>query len=266
MNPLDDLILNALLRTGPQGVVSQKEDDRIEFKEIFDNSSKEAKAKYAKEMAALCNYQGGYLIFGVDDKQNLIGLKNFSEPDNALLADDINTYFSPAIRFASKAIVIEGRQLFVVHVAKRASIPTVCVKGFQEDLKVSTIYWRYAAQSSPIKPGDLIDLLNSLRGESNNELTEITKREFRAKYKPRLQTLGSTSGLEFGIRIENKGEDAIVQGFEIIDSNIDLAKISLYRWPGPVTILKHNQIKITGSSPEAAQNLKFTLLLKYTDV
>jgi len=100
MDPLDDLILESILRTDENGIVLQKEDDKIEYKAIFDNSSKEAKAKYAKELAALHNYDGGYLIFGVDDHtKELIGLNAFQEPDNADLTNDINNYFSPAIRY-----------------------------------------------------------------------------------------------------------------------------------------------------------------------
>jgi len=75
MGPLDDIILKGILNTDATGNVLQKEDDKIEYKEVFENGSKEAKAKYAKELAALCNYDGGYLFFRVSDDGNIVGLK-----------------------------------------------------------------------------------------------------------------------------------------------------------------------------------------------
>jgi predicted HTH transcriptional regulator len=40
----------------------------IEFKAWMNPKTPEAKAKLARHLAALANYGGGYLIFGVDDK------------------------------------------------------------------------------------------------------------------------------------------------------------------------------------------------------
>jgi hypothetical protein len=220
MGPLDDIILKGILAIGSAGKLLQKEDDKIEYKELFENGSKEAKAKYAKEMAALYNYEGGYLIFGVNDASELVGLKSFVEPDNAELVNDINNYFSPAIRFQSKKIHISGKDVFVIYIEKRNSIPTVCIKGHQDTLREATIYCRYSAQSAPITAGDLINLLNSLKGEDSKELVEIAKKDFRSKFKPRLELNGvSKNGNELKFSIENRGEIAHVDNFEILESN-----------------------------------------------
>ena len=222
MGPLDDIILKGILNTDATGKVFQKEDDKIEYKEFFENGSKEAKAKYAKEMAALFNYDGGYLIFGVSDAGELVGLKDFKEPDNAELVNDINTYFSPAIRFQSKQFKINGVEVFVIYVERRTTIPAVCIKSHQDTLKEATIYWRYSAQSAPISSGDLINLLNSLKGENSKELVEIAKKDYRSKFKPRLELNGEMkSGNEVKIRIENRGEIAHVDEFQIIESNCE---------------------------------------------
>jgi hypothetical protein len=220
MGPLDDIILRGFLATDSSGRVFQKEDDKVEYKEVFENGSKEAKAKYAKEMAALYNYEGGYLIFGVNDASELVGLKGFTEPDNAELVNDINNYFSPAIRFQSKKIAVGGKDIFVIYIEKRNSIPTVCIKSHQVTLKEGTIYWRYSAQSAPITAGDLIHLLNSLKGEDSKEIVEIAKKDFRSKFKPRLELNGPMkNGNEVKFRIENRGEIAHVDSFEILESN-----------------------------------------------
>jgi hypothetical protein len=267
MDALDDILINNILRTDHVGKVLQGEDDRIEYKESFDNGSKDAKAKYAKEMAALHNYKGGYLIFGVKDGTlELTGLNNFTPPDNAELVNDINVYFSPAIRFKTRLVNTNGKVVFVIYVEERKSIPTVCIRGHQDTLKESTIYWRYTAKSAPINSGDLINLLNGLKGEGSKELVEVAKREYRSKFKPRLRSSTATSGDEFGIHIENEGGDAIVDKFYVTESSIDKGKVFLYQWNQPVTIRKSGSIKITGNSPISASQLAFKMKMEYRDI
>jgi len=269
MDPLDDLILTGILRTDAHGKVLQQEDDKVEFKEIFDNSSKEAKAKYVKEMAALYNFQGGYLIFGVSDTTlELVGLTGFTPPDNAELVNDLSTYFSPAIRFKTKELVTGGKKVFVVYVEKRSSIPTVCIRPYPNILNESTIYWRYSAQSSPIRPGDLIDLLNSLRGEESKRLTEIAEKDFKSKFKPRLFLNGVGHGNdEVTIRVENRGEIAHVDGFEVLEKNIE--QLFLPAWKGyPIEKGRSVQLQIrpSGAGPNINwQHLHFKFALKYHD-
>ena len=46
---------------------AQEESLDVEFKRSLDLSSKEGKAKLAKEICALCNFGGGWIGFGRDD-------------------------------------------------------------------------------------------------------------------------------------------------------------------------------------------------------
>lgn len=266
MDPLDNFIIEGILQTNANGIVLLKEDDRVEYKLIFDNGSKEAKAKYGKELAALYNYQGGYLIFGVDDTTNeLVGLSNFVQPDNADLSNDINSYFSPAINFQSKLLTIQGKEVFVLYAPKRESIPTICIKTHQTEIKESTIYWRYSGQASPIKSGDLINLFNEVKGEENRRQTQILEKEFRAKYKPRLELRGGvTSGSDgsFYMNLHNKGEDGIIESVSRISTSHEF-------WFGLIkdrSLKKDQQVKVEGRSHSChPDQLDFKLLIKYRD-
>lgn len=263
MEPLNIEIINSLLLSDSSGQVA-KEDDEIEYKEKYENGSKEAKAKYAKEMAALYNYGGGYLIFGVNDNRELAGLKNFEEPDNASIVDDLNGYFSPAIRFQSKSVSIDGKLFFIIYVEKRKSIPTVCIKGHQEVIKEATIYWRYAAQSSPIRSGDLISLLNSLQGETQKELVEIQTKEFKSRFRPRfrLNTL-QKDDREVKFTIINDGEVAHIEDFVIIESNA--AQIFPPTWKN-YSVRKSASFKpVVSYSGEDLRALNFILAINYHD-
>lgn len=269
MDALDDVILTSLLRTDASGKVLQPEDDKVEFKEIFDNTSKEAKAKYVKEMAALYNYQGGYLIFGVSNTTlELVGLRGFTPPDNAELVNDLGAYFSPAIRFKTRVFTVVGKAVFVIYVEKRSSVPTICIKSFPGVLNEATIYWRYSAQSAPIRPGDLIDLLKGLEGEETKRLTEIAEKEYKSKFRPRLWLNGgSHGGNEMTIRVENRGEIAHLDGFEVIEKNIE--QLFLPTWKNhPIEKDRGVQLQIrpSGAGPNINwQHLRFKFALNYHD-
>ncbi len=269
MEPMDDIILRGILGTDAAGIVMQLEDDKIEYKESFENGSKEAKAKYAKEMAALYNFEGGYLIFGVKDgTRELTGLNSFIPPDNADLVNDISTYFSPAIRFKTKLITINSKVVFIIYVEKRTSIPTVCLKSYPDVLTESVIYWRYSAQSSPIRPADKINLLKSLQGEETRRLTEIAEKDYKSKFRPRLWLNGgSHGGTEMTIRVENRGEIAHVDGFEVIEKNIE--QLFLPTWKNyPIEKDRGVQLQIrpSGAGPNINwQHLHFKFAMNYHD-
>lgn len=268
MNPLDDIIIKGILRTDIDGKV-QKEDDKIEYKEVFDSSTKEARGKYAKEMAALYNFQGGYLIFGVNDDLEVIGLQGFQEPDNADIANSVNTYFSPAIKFQTRKVEIDGKVVFVIYVEKRKDIPTVCIKSFPSVVQESTIYWRYSAQAAPISSGDLINLLNQLRGEETKELTDIARREYRAKFKPRLWINGGGGyggDGSFKIPIDNKGQVGYLDDFEISNCNVEEQDIWFNRFGSSIPMENGRSVQLVGKSHKVhPQQLDFDMLLKYHD-
>lgn len=207
MEALEDSVLHGLLRTDREGKVVQKEETNIEYKLIFDRNNKEAKAKYVKELAALYNTEGGYLIFGIEDKTNgLEGLKNFVEPDSAMIADDINNYFKPSFQFKSRVFEINNKSLFVIYVSKRIDIPAVCIKNYTDVLRESTIYYRYSTQSAPIHAEDLIYLLVNLKTLKTDKLSELKEREMTIEYRPKIiwTTSGYTNEAQ-NIVLQNKG-------------------------------------------------------------
>jgi len=264
MDPLDDIILKRILKTDKNGVVLQPEDDKIEYKLIFNNQSKETKAKYVKELAALYNFEGGYLIFGVNDKTlEMEGLQNFSLPDNADLSNVVNTYFSPAIRFQTKELTFEGKKLFIIFVKKRDSIPTVCIKSYRDVLTVATIYWRYSAQSAPIKAGDLINLLNALKGENTRELAKITEKNYRSKFKPRISATGGHSPGNVRLTLQNKGEPCYLDDFNVIEGD----EVLFRKWQSEVELAKEGSIQLSGTIKKTYSNrAKFIILIEYHDL
>lgn len=65
----------------------------IEFKSIWDWNNKELLAKIAKTIAGMCNADGGYIFFGVDDKtKEIIGVSDFDKIDHSMLTSYLNNY------------------------------------------------------------------------------------------------------------------------------------------------------------------------------
>lgn len=216
---LSDIILKSILRTNSDNVVLQDENEEIEFKRVYDATSKEAKAKYTKTLASFYNHKGGYLIFGVDNNsKELIGLTDFIQPDNADITNDINTYFSPALSYYTRKVEIEDKTVFVIYVSKRDGIPAVCIKGHQAEITEGIIYKRYNAKTAPIKSGDLINLLHELRGEVMQEVNSVLIADTKAKWKPNfyLSSMKTAHGT-FNIHINNSGESAFVQKIELLE-------------------------------------------------
>lgn len=80
--------------TIPDRIVA-REGSQLEFKESFNWLAKE---QYAKSMAAFANNRGGYVVFGVSNRpRKLVGLRgeNFDEKDESVIAEYLNSTFSP---------------------------------------------------------------------------------------------------------------------------------------------------------------------------
>ncbi len=253
-----------MLSLDASGHVLIGENDQVEYKSIFDGTNKKAKTKYLKTMAAMYNAYGGYLIFGVDDDLKLVGLSNFIKPDNADLGNDANSYFQPAIRFSTRAIIVYGKEVFVIHVPRRTSTPTVCVKDFSDMLVTGQIYWRYSGKSAPIQPGDLIDLLNA-QGHEMARANNIAEREFRSRFKPRIRALGQTSGFEFGINLRNEGGEASIDNYSVIEASASLEQLTLLPRK-PFSLRNGGSEQIGGHSSVRANDLTFKVKLFYHDL
>jgi predicted HTH transcriptional regulator len=79
--------------------------------------------KIIKEIVAFANTEGGNLLLGVDDDQQIKGLK-FAEEDEFLLVRAIEKYCSPPIEFKIKNAVLPNmREVLVFEIPKSTNKP-----------------------------------------------------------------------------------------------------------------------------------------------
>jgi len=112
-----DMDLAALVTAG-------SEDLDVEYKAWVDTSQPDLRAKLARHLAALANYGGGYLIFGVDDTtRKPQGTTNL---DRALFGEDaissiVKRYLDPPFQCQTAWATFEGVEYPVVIVPSHGS-------------------------------------------------------------------------------------------------------------------------------------------------
>ena len=134
-------------------VVNPGEGITYEFKENFNWGSKE---RYAKIMASFANATGGYLLFGIRDDGQLIGLSNdnFETRDSADISSYLNSILAPAIRWDKFVCELGGCKIGVIKIEEANDKPIISYKNGKE-VKEGDIFFRYAAQSEKIKFSEL---------------------------------------------------------------------------------------------------------------
>jgi len=197
------------------GSVRYKEDNRYEYKAIIDWTNDNAKMKYLKELVALSNAGGGYLIFGIDDKTyrptGLVGDKSI---DLKLITDWHQKYFAPSIEILGTTYQKDGFDYFIIYSNPFKEIPCIAIKE-REEIKNGSLYYRYSGKSEPIKGNDLIKLLYQIKRDSASfdllaHSQETRKRDFQPKFY--YDAGGSSQPDRFTVNFSNKGARAFVQG------------------------------------------------------
>lgn len=134
-------------------IVNLREGITYEFKENFNWGSRE---RYAKIMASFANASGGYLLFGIKDDGNVVGLSNhnFETHDPADVSSFLNSLFTPAILWDKFVCDLGGYTIGVIKVEEATEKPIMSYRNGQE-VKEGDIFFRYAGKSERIKISEL---------------------------------------------------------------------------------------------------------------
>ncbi len=71
--------------------------------------------KMAKEMIALANSKGGYILFGIDDDKHIIGVRS-EKTEAELITDVASNYCEPPVEFDINYIELYGKEIVVVNI------------------------------------------------------------------------------------------------------------------------------------------------------
>lgn len=167
-DPVSDTVLRTMFIVETTGDCRLKagETDSAECKQSF---SLRNAAGWLRAVAALANNRGGYIFFGITDKDaagvcKVIGLANneFRDADPGDITTRLHSTFEPTPRAQKAVIEIDGKIIGVLHVERHASRPVIATKndGGSGEIKEGDIFYRYPGASRRISYGDLRAMLD----------------------------------------------------------------------------------------------------------
>lgn len=180
-NPIsDEHLLNIFKKSSRNSaLIGTNEGVTIEYKQSFGWKSI---PEYLRAMAAFANRDGGYLIFGIQDKPHLLlglddaTLKNFEKRDNGEWTTLIREYFAPEINWNKRTFLFESKTYGIIYTYPAINKPVICKKS-SDNLRKAAIYYRYNSQNTEIDYPELLKIIESEKQKINelwiNKMHEI---------------------------------------------------------------------------------------------
>lgn len=187
---------------------------------------------WCKSVSAFANTYGGCLVFGIDDKGNLIGLEN-AEEDSEIISEEIKKRLSPIPEFRLSFKTVESKKFIILEIIAGVDTPYY----YSADGSTEA-YIRVGNESVPANSTELKRLV--LRGRnasfdsliSNYDLKDHAFSNLRARYKLwTKRSFEDTQYESFGISdINGKLTNA---GVLLADSSpIRYSRVFCTRWNG----------------------------------
>ena len=171
MKPLEEILL--------QGYESKDIDYKGPFK--WDEGDKKACCEIVKDILAMANTLGGYIVIGVEETGkgfNFIGLTN--EQADSFETSRINrflqNYTDPPINTLLKKITHEGKTFAVIEIPRFSDTPHICQKDFPSTLTSPALYVRTDTnESAPLRSSSDFRAIveNAVRNRSDQILTSM---------------------------------------------------------------------------------------------
>lgn len=152
---------------------ARKESRRVDFKESFDFNSSRDKCEIIKDIVAMANSGGGYILIGIKDDGTLSGfdVTSIIDLDPAKITDQIAKYTSEHFCDFEVYEAYRNGQKIAVLAIKGNPIPMIFTSPGNYDIgggkqkaafSAGTIYFRHGAKS---EPGNSKDLKDSIEKE-----------------------------------------------------------------------------------------------------
>jgi predicted HTH transcriptional regulator len=124
-------------------IVQEGENIRCEFKLKFSSAE-----KIAKEICAFANTKGGYLIFGVDDNGEIVGVESEKE-ETELVIETIKNHCFPEIKYAVDYVEYKGKEVVVFEIFESDIKPIKVVNLPNNEESSEQAYVRVGSKSVP---------------------------------------------------------------------------------------------------------------------
>ena len=150
----------------------------LDYKEIFCISDTKSKVELAKDFSAFANSKGGYIIYGVNNSFEWIGLDDRSDQntDEANISNILDTYIDGNIDFITNTVEIENNYYFVVYIYSNQIITP-----FKKDGQFSKTNWKNnkTVNNTVFKKGDIYCRRGSRSIKADNLFFKLKSNQFK---------------------------------------------------------------------------------------
>lgn len=150
----------------------------LDYKEIFKISDAKSKIELVKDFAAFANSKGGYLIYGVNNNFEWIGLDERSDhdTDEANISNILETYVDSEIEFITNIVEIENNAFFVCYI-----FPSKDILPLKKDGQYNKISWKNKKSKNitVFKKGDVYCRRGSRSIKADNLFYTLKSNNFR---------------------------------------------------------------------------------------
>ena len=112
-------------------LIEEGENIQCEFKRKFTTPE-----KIAREMMAFANTKGGYILFGVDDDKEIVGVES-EKSETEFIKDAAKNYCEPPIEYSIEYLEFKGKEIVIVSVPESDSKPHR-LQDYQSELDINT--------------------------------------------------------------------------------------------------------------------------------
>ena len=198
---------------------------------IYDKKEKLENNKpksWLKTVSAFANGLGGTLIFGISDKDEVIGLDNYKK-DSENISEIIKTKIEPLPKVTLKHYLIEDKNIIILFVHSGKETPYYFTEGGHQ-----TAYIRLGNESIPAKNNDLINLILKGKNRSYDSLETNIKKDNVSFTK--LKSL-------YYLKTGNEFTDSDLESFGLVNKDSFLTNAGALLADEP--IIKHSRIFCT---------------------
>ena len=111
-------------------LIEEGENIQCEFKRHFTTPE-----KIAREMIAFANTKGGYIIFGVDDDREVVGVDS-EKSESEMIKDAAENYCEPPLNYSIDFIEVYGKEVVIVSIPESEDKPHR-IQDYQNELDIN---------------------------------------------------------------------------------------------------------------------------------
>ena len=140
-------------------LIEEGENAHCEFKRKF--SSHE---KIAREMIAFANTKGGYLLIGVDDNKEIVGVES-EKSESELVKDVAQNFCEPPLDFSIDYIDMNGKEVVIVEVPESKKKPHR-LQDYKNEFDINKAIVTIRVKDKSVQASK--EMVRILRAQTNN--------------------------------------------------------------------------------------------------